>query len=189
MSSTPIKEEYKVVVMGDSLVAGYGLNLEGSLPYKLQQWLRDNKSNVLIEVAGLSGDTSFGLLNRLPFITKSKPDAAIIVIGGNDLLRGISPDKTKKNINEIVASLKQKGIFIMLVECEAPLSYGPAYQQQIKQIYRDMNGKDVILLPFILRYTLGKPQFMQADGIHPNAEGVNEIIKSIGPLVLKNLPK
>jgi acyl-CoA thioesterase-1 len=181
------QQKYRVVVMGDSLVAGYGLNVADSLPNQLQEWLVDHKVAVVIEAAGLSGDTSFGLLNRLPDIIKTHYDAAIVIIGGNDLLRAIAPDKTRTNITQIIAILKQQKMKVQLVKFEAHASYGSAYQNGFKRIYEEMEGRGVVLLPFILQYTLGNPSLMQADGIHPNIEGVKKIVAAIGPEVQRSL--
>lgn len=176
-----------IVAFGDSLFAGYGLAQDEGLAPSLDRALA--KAGVEVEVvnAGVSGDTSAAGLQRLAFTLDGqarKPDLVIIGLGGNDMLRGISPEQTRQNLDAILAELKRRNIPAMLCGMVAAPNMGPDYANAFNAIYRDLAEKyDVPLYPFTLEGVIGNRGLMLGDDIHPNARGVESIAERMAPVV------
>lgn len=174
--------ERRIVAFGDSLFAGYGLDPAQSYPARLEAALRAKGVNAKIANAGVSGDTSAAGLQRLAFTLDAqdkKPDLFILELGGNDLLRGLSPEETKANLGQMLEELKQRGIPVLLMGMRAPPNYGPEYQKQFDALYRDLAKQHgAALIPFWLEDIYREPELFQSDKIHPTAEGIERLVAS-----------
>ena len=174
----------RVVVFGDSLAAGYGLLPAEGFTAQLQNWAEaELETPVAIENAGVSGDTTAGGLARLSWtLGDYPPDAVIVELGGNDALRGINPAETKSNLAKILAKLTAADIHVLLAGMLAPRNMGADYAAEFEAIYPALaEDFDVVYLPFFLEGVAGERDLNQADGIHPNAEGVKKIVAHIAP--------
>jgi acyl-CoA thioesterase-1 len=174
----------KLVVLGDSLSAGYGLPAADAFPVKLQKALKDNGINVDMTNAGVSGDTTSGGLERLDWSVGEGTEAVILELGANDALRGIDPKVPRAALEQILTRLKARHIKVLLCGMLAPPNYGEQYAAQFNAIYPNLaNAFDVPLYPFFLQGVAGDARLNQADGIHPTAAGVDIIVKAILPTV------
>jgi acyl-CoA thioesterase-1 len=174
--------EQRILAFGDSLFAGYGLKEGESYPARLEAALRAKGVNAVMTNAGISGDTSAAGLQRLAFTLdaqEAKPDLFILELGGNDLLRGLSPDETKANISQMLEELKARDIPVLLMGMRAPPNYGPEYQAQFDALYRDLAKQHgAALIPFWLEDIYREPDLFQNDKIHPTAEGIERLVAS-----------
>lgn len=176
-----------VVAFGDSLYAGYSLaDGEGFAPV-LQRDLKAAGVAAQVFNAGVSGDTSAEGLARLAFVLDGqprKPELVIVGLGGNDMLRGLDPDRTRQNLDAILAELKTRGIPAMLTGMVAAPNMGPDFAERFNAIYPDLARKyGVPLYPFFLDGVIGQREMMLPDGVHPNAEGVTTLTAKVAPLV------
>ncbi|MCZ8136103.1 MAG: arylesterase [Porphyrobacter sp.] len=174
--------ERRILAFGDSLFAGYGLDPAQSYPARLEAALRAKGVNAKIANAGVSGDTSAAGLQRLAFTLDAqdkKPDLFILELGGNDLLRGLSPEETKANLGQMLDELKKRGIPVLLMGMRAPPNYGPEYQAQFDALYAELAKEHgASLIPFWLEDIYREPELFQADKIHPTAEGIERLVAS-----------
>ncbi len=172
--------ERRILAFGDSLFAGYGLDPAQSYPARLEAALRAKGVNAKITNAGVSGDTTAAGLQRLAFTLdaqSAKPDLFILELGGNDLLRGLSPEQTRANLGQMLAELKKRGIPVLLMGMRAPPNYGPEYQARFDALYRDLAKEHgAALIPFWLEDIYREPELFQADNIHPTAEGIERLV-------------
>lgn len=184
--------EPTIVALGDSLTAGYGLPEGEGLVPQLNAWLAAQGSTATVLNAGVSGDTSAGGLSRLDWSLTPETDALIVTLGGNDLLRGLPPEETAKNIDAIVKTATDRGLKVLLIPMEAPGNFGPDYKAQFDALYTtiaETYGAQ-ITQPFfrLLDAAATDPgqisQWMQPDGIHPNKDGVARIVATLGPTIL-----
>lgn len=178
-----------IAALGDSLTVGYGLDQGQGLVPQLEQWLRDQGADVTIINAGVSGDTTAGGLARVGWTLTPQVDAMIVALGGNDFLRGLDPAVSRANLDGILAAGQQAGVPMLLVGLEVGANYGPAYKRDFEANYTDLAANyDVPLYRDLfagMRATDSDLRaFMQADGIHPSAEGVALIVADIGPAIL-----
>jgi acyl-CoA thioesterase I len=174
----------KMVVLGDSLSAGYGLAGADAFPAKLQKALKARGIAVDMTNAGVSGDTSTGGRDRLDWSVPQGTQAVIVELGANDALRGTDPAVTRAAMSDIVAQLKARGIAVMLCGMLAPPNYGADFAARFNSIYPDIaKAYGVPLYPFFLDGVAGDAKLNQADGIHPTPEGVDIIVKNILPSV------
>lgn len=185
--------EVRILALGDSLFAGYGLQRGEGYPESLEAALRARGVNAKISNAGVSGDTTAGGLQRLAFTLNSqtqKPDLVIISLGGNDMLRGLQPQATRENLDAMLAELKKQGIPVMLMGMLAPPNLGADYRKQFDPIYPALAAKyKAALVPFFLQSVIDRPELLQQDHIHPTAQGIAEIVGATAPEVVKALPK
>lgn len=181
--------EIRVVALGDSLTHGYGLPAEDGFVPQLQAWLNANGApDAVVVNAGVSGDTTAGGLARLDWSLgpEGEADALIVELGGNDLLRAIDPAASRANLDAILAQAGARGLPVLLTGMRAPLNYGPDYKAEFDAIYPELAAKhDAIYDPFFLEGLVGSPELFQADGIHPNAAGVEKLVARFGPLALE----
>jgi acyl-CoA thioesterase-1 len=172
--------ERRILAFGDSLFAGYGLDPSQSYPAQLEGALRAKGVNAKIANAGVSGDTSAAGLQRLAFTLDAqaqKPDLFILELGGNDLLRGISPAETKANLGKMLDELEGRGIPVLLMGMRAPPNYGPEYQAQFDALYRDLaKAHGAALIPFWLEDIYREPDLFQDDRIHPTERGIERLV-------------
>ena len=184
--------EHTIIAFGDSLFAGYGLDPRDSYPEKLENALRAKGLNADVINAGVSGDTTAAGLNRLEFTLASQedaPDLFILELGGNDLLRGLSPEQTKANLGKMLAILQKQDIPVLLMGMRAPPNYGPEYQAQFDALYRDLAQEyGAALIPFWLEDIYREPELFQADRIHPTADGIERLVASTLGEVETTLP-
>jgi len=162
-----------IILFGDSLMAGYGLPQEKHLAIILQNNLNDSGFNVEVIDGSVSGSTSAGGLNRSEW-SLSQPDIDLMILGlgANDMLRGISPIETEKNLEKIIQIAKLKNIEIILAGMIAPTTHGFSYKKKFDNIYPKLAKKyDLNLIPFLLEGVALKPELNQDDGIHPNEKG------------------
>jgi acyl-CoA thioesterase-1 len=163
----------KVVVLGDSLTAGYGLLELQAFPALLQEKLNVDGYQWEVVNAGISGDTSAAGLQRVDWAL-SQGDVRILVLelGANDGLRGLPVTEMKKNLASIIELAQQKRVAVLLAGMEAPPNFGPEYTVSFRQVYRDLARQyNIKLLPFLLDKVAGEPSLNQSDGIHPNVDG------------------
>ncbi len=183
----PQGPERLILAFGDSLYAGYGLDRGQSLPDALQNRLRKDGINATIVNAGVSGDTSAAGRQRFAFALdnlKRKPDLVLLGLGGNDVLRQISPAETRANMTAMMDEAKRRGIPVMLTGMMAPPNLGPEYSSQFNGIWTDLaQTYHAMLYPFILDGVIGNAALMQADHVHPNRTGVDRITTRVAPLV------
>lgn len=174
----------KMVVLGDSLSAGFGLAGSDAFPEKLQKALKVNGIEVEMINAGVSGDTSSGGRDRLDWSVPQGTQAVIVELGANDALRGTDPALTRTALTDIVTRLKARGIAVLLCGMLAPPNYGSDYAARFNKIYPDLaSSAGVALYPFFLQGVAADVKLNQADGLHPTAEGVDVIVRNILPTV------
>jgi acyl-CoA thioesterase-1 len=172
----------RIVALGDSLMAGYGLPASAAFPEQLEKALKAKGAAVEISNAGVSGDTSSGGLSRLDWSVPDGTDAVIVGLGANDMLRGVDPKVTRKALETIVQRLKKRGIEVMLAGMRAPPNLGPDYARAFDTIYPDLaKAHDLVIYPFFLDGIAVDAKFNQRDGIHPTAEGIAEVVRRMVP--------
>lgn len=182
----------RITAFGDSLVQGYGLPQgQGWVP-QLQGWLDAQGEEVELINAGVSGDTTAGGAARIDWTLADAPDALIVALGGNDLLRGLAPEESRRNLTAIMEAAEAKALPVLLVGIQAPGNYGVDFKESFDGIYPDLAARfDALLHPDSLagiRAATGNDiqaagAYLQDDGIHPNAEGVALNVAAIGPKV------
>jgi acyl-CoA thioesterase I len=188
-------EPVTLVALGDSLTAGYGLadQSQGFVPM-LESWLKAKGHDVVVQNAGVSGDTTAGGLARVGWALGPDADAVIVTLGGNDLLRGIDPAESKRNLDGILKEATARKLPVLLVAMKAPGNFGPEYKAAFDAMYGELSTQYGALLveDFFggLRAAGADPsdpasfaKYMQADGLHPNPEGVKLIVDGLGPKV------
>jgi acyl-CoA thioesterase-1 len=187
-------EPVVLVALGDSLTAGYGLAPEEGLVPQLEGWLKASGAEVVVQNAGVSGDTTAGGLSRLDWALGPEADALMVTLGGNDMLRGVPPEEARGNLEAILVKAGERGLPVLLVGMTAPGNYGPEYKAAFDAMYPELAAAHgALLLPDFFDgfraagADLADPgsyaAWMQADGIHPNAEGVALIVAALGPKV------
>ena len=183
IGATPI-----IMVLGDSLVAGHGLPQGQAFPDILSNKLAADGIEVTMINAGVSGDTTAGGLARLDWSLAENPDGAIVVLGGNDLLRGLDPQASYNNLDTIINRLKDRKIKILLAGMQAPRNLGADYAAEFDRIYPALATKhDILFHPFFLEGVALVVDLNQADGMHPNQAGVDVIVEKIMPQVKRLL--
>ena len=177
----------RIVCLGDSLTAGYGLDPEEAFPSVLESMLREGGREVSVVNAGVSGDTSAGGMRRLPWIMQQQIDYLIIALGANDALRGQPVKNTAENLRQIIQTARQKqpDVSIILAGMRAPPNMGADYAMQFMEIFpRLAEEESVRLLDFLLEDVAARPELNLLDGIHPNAQGHRLIAESLVELIL-----
>ena len=180
--------QIKIMLYGDSLMAGYGLpqneNLSSVLPSKFNL----AESQLQIINASVSGNTSSNGLARLDWSLEDKPNIVILCLGANDMLRGIDPKLTKQNLNQIIEKMIQNGSKVILAGMRSPESMGQNYQQEFDLIYQELAEEhEVIFMPFLLEGVALEKDYLQSDYKHPNALGVKIMASNLYPYILKGM--
>lgn len=186
-----------IAALGDSLTQGYGLPPSDGLVPQLTDWLeKQGVEDVTLINAGVSGDTTAGGLSRVAWTLTPDVDAMIVTLGGNDVLRGIDPAVSKANIAGILDAAKEAEVDVLLIGMSAPGNYGPDYKEAFDNMYGELASQySALLVPRFFDGITGDStsehitpeqaqRFMQPDGIHPNAQGVRNIVDTIGPKLL-----
>ena len=183
-TSTLANDTPKIVVFGDSLVAGYQLPQGAGFPDRLQAVLTEKGISANIVGAGVSGDTTSGGLSRLAWSVPDDTDAVLLELGANDALRGLPPKLTAENLDKMLQQLTQRGIKVLLIGMLAPPNMGEDYAAEFNPIYGNLSAKyDVPLYPFFLDGVMTVDGMTLADGMHPNAKGVDVMVQGILPMV------
>ena len=184
-------EPVTIAALGDSLTQGFGLPAEQGFVPQLERWLVAKGADVQLINAGVSGDTTAGGLARAAWTLTPDVDAMIVTLGGNDLLRGIDPETSKANLKGILEAADSANVEVLLVGMQAPGNFGPEYKAAFDGMYPDLaEGFDTLYMESFFE-GLGTGdlsaarKYMQADGIHPNAEGVTKVVEAFGPRVLE----
>ena len=180
-----------MIAFGDSLYVGFNLPSDEGFAPTLERTLAAAGIKASVFNAGVSGDTSEAGLQRLAFTLDGlpkKPDLVIVGLGGNDMLRGISPATTRANLDAILAELKRRGIRAMLTGMLAAPNLGPDYASAFNTIYPELAKKyHVPLYPFFLEGVIGRRDLFLSDGIHPNGQGIKRVVDGVAPMVLRAL--
>lgn len=177
---------YRVVALGDSLTSGYGLSPAQSFPEQLQGYLQREGYSVRVENAGVSGDTTAGGLSRLESAIsgEQKPDLVIVALGANDMLRQLPEEDARVNIEKIIQKLQEKKIPVLLAGMKNPGLTTLVFRRSFGAFYEDLADEyDIPLYPYFLEGVALKGYLNQADGIHPNAQGVALVVEGVGPMV------
>lgn len=186
-ASVPDADAKLVVAFGDSLYAGYNLSQTQGFAPALERALGAKGVKAQVFNAGVSGDTSAAGLQRFAFTLDGlprKPDLVIVGLGGNDMLRGLSPEATRANLDAILAELRRRDIPAVLTGMLAAPNLGPDYAAAFNPIYPDLAKKyDAPLYPFFLEGVIGERGLMLPDGIHPNDRGVEAIAARVAPVI------
>ena len=169
----------RILLLGDSLSASYGMKQNQGWVYLLNQQLKTNNAPYQIINASISGETTAGGLSRLPgILSKQQIDYLLIELGGNDGLRGFPPKLIKHNLLQIINLAKQKNITVFLMNVKIPPNYGPRYNKMFSQVFVDVADQaNVSLLPFFLNTIAIHPELMQNDGIHPNIDAQPRLVE------------
>jgi acyl-CoA thioesterase-1 len=170
----------RIVFLGDSLTAGYGLAKEESVPSLIAAHLRADGYAYDVVNAGVSGDTSAGGLSRLDWSLDGDVRILVLELGANDGLRGLPVENLKRNLTDVISRAAARGIKVVLTGMEAPPNFGAAYTSEFRRVYRDLAREhDVTFVPFYLEGVAGIPSLNIADGMHPNAEGARIVERTI----------
>lgn len=183
-SNPVLAETLKLVVLGDSLSAGYQLDAGDSFPSQLSRALLERGHDITVVNAGVSGDTTSGGLSRLDWSVEADADAVIVELGANDMLRGIPPETTQANLEAIVTRLQERGIKVLLAGMMAQRNLGDDFAAKFDPIFKDIAEKhDTLFYPFFLEGVALNPDLNLSDGMHPNAQGVSVIVGNMLPTV------
>jgi acyl-CoA thioesterase-1 len=173
-----------VTVLGDSITAGLGLPARDALPAQLQATLERLGVKAVVRGAGVSGDTSGGGLARVDFSVGPDTTVCVVALGGNDLLQGADPSRTKANLRRIIDRLKARGIKVVLAGVRAPALIGASYAREFTNLYPSLARETgVSYHPDFVTGVVGVPRLMQRDGIHPNAAGARIVAERLAPTV------
>ena len=191
LSNAPLfADQVTLVAFGDSLTQGYGLPVKDGFVPQLQAWLTAAGEDVVVINAGVSGDTTAGGASRIDWTLTADVDALMVNLGGNDMLRGIDPQVSRKNLDAILAAAQDRNLPVLLISLRAPGNYGADFKVAFDAMYPDLAAKygsllaDNYFIPLIDPSSrLLDPALMQGDGIHPNAAGVAKAITGLGPKV------
>lgn len=191
LAALPAQAGMTIAALGDSLTQGYGLPMDQGFVPRLESWLQARGHAVQVLNAGVSGDTTAGGLSRVGWTLAGDVDAMIVALGANDMLRAVDPAVSRANLEGILSAADQAGVPVLLVGIGAPGNYGPAYKRDFEAMYPDLAAAhDALLVPDFLaglraaRDAGADPRaLMQADGMHPSAEGVERIVATLGPAV------
>ena len=191
----------KLLIFGDSLVAGYGLPPGVAFPDQLQEAFDQDNANIQIINGGISGDTMAGGASRIAWSLADRPDAVVVVLGGNDALRGLSTENMKAQLDAIITAIQDQNLPLLVAGMYAPANMGADYGTRFQQAFIDAIGDArkrleasanssshsgtgyLDFYPFFLDGVALEPMLNQSDGIHPNEKGVAEIVKRIKPSI------
>ncbi|MEM0907501.1 MAG: arylesterase [Pseudomonadota bacterium] len=174
-------EPVTIVALGDSLTAGYLLAPDAGFPAQLERALQADGLDVVVNDAGVSGDTTSGGLSRLDWSVGPEADAVIVALGGNDALRGLAPETTRQNLTAILDRLEARGLPVLLAGMLAPVNLGPGYGAEFAGVFEDLSTRDIVYYPFFLEGVAADPSLNLPDGIHPTEEGIAVMVDNIMP--------
>jgi acyl-CoA thioesterase-1 len=175
-------EPYKIVGVGDSLMAGYGLDAGQGFPERLEQALRAKGHDVVILNAGVTGDTTSGGRARLDWSVPDDADLVILELGANDMLRGVAPEITERNLDAMITRLRERRMAVLLVGMRAAPNLGADYQADFDAIFPRLARKhDIPLYGFFLDGVAADARYLLEDGMHPNAAGIDRMVERFAP--------
>ncbi|PNQ68053.1 arylesterase [Vibrio sagamiensis] len=179
----------KILILGDSLSAGYQMPLEQSWPSLLPNILSKQGKEVIVINGSISGDTTGNGLDRLPQLLKQhQPSLVVVELGANDGLRGFPPKLIASNLSKIIDVSKTSGANVILMQIRVPPNYGKRYSDMFYAIYPDLADKlDIFLMPFFLEQVITKPEWMMTDGLHPKPEAQPYIANFVAQELMKHL--
>ena len=190
-SSVAVAQDLRIAALGDSLTQGYGLMEQDGFVPQLQAWLNENGVAATVVNAGVSGDTTQGGLSRIEWTLTPDIGALIVALGGNDVLRGLDPAGSRANLRGILEGAQARDVPVLLIGMEAPGNYGPEYKRAFDAMYPELAAEfGAQHLESFFAGLMSESddhadlmQYMQPDGIHPNADGVMRIVEVVGPEV------
>ncbi|HMN51322.1 MAG: arylesterase [Xanthobacteraceae bacterium] len=181
-STLSFAQTIKIVALGDSLTAGFGLTGQEALPAQLEAALKRRGHDVEIANAGVSGDTASGGLARVDWSVPDGTDAVILALGANDMLRGVDPAVTKKALGDAIRRLRARNIDVMIAGMRAAPNLGADYAKKFDAMYEELAREyGVLLYPFLLDGVAAQRELIMADGLHPTAKGVSVMVERILP--------
>jgi acyl-CoA thioesterase-1 len=183
-------EPIKIMLYGDSLMAGYGLNQSENLSTALQSRLDSDGIRARLINASVSGNTSSNGLSRLEWSLGDEPDIVVLCLGANDMLRGLDPEQTKQNLESIITITRQIGAKVILAGMNSPINMGAKYQQQFDQVYPQLARQyGLVFMPFLLDGVALNKKYLQKDFKHPNKLGIRIIANNLYPYILQAIDK
>jgi acyl-CoA thioesterase-1 len=188
----PPKEKYEgtIVAVGDSLTEGLGVAEESAYPALLEKKLLENGYSFKVINAGISGETSSSTLSRINWVLTLKPDIVILVTGANDGLRGLDPELVKANLHQIIRTIREANVIVVLGGMQMVQNLGKDYTRAFADVYPQVAGtEDVVFIPFFLAGVAADPELNQPDGIHPTAEGYRKVANTVYPYVIEAIKK
>lgn len=184
LATTCDAKPLRIIAFGDSLTAGYLLPAQASFPSKLEKALKERGWDVEIINAGVSGDTTSGGLERLEWTISEGADGFILELGANDMLRGLEPKLVRQNLDAILKNLEARRITVLVAGMLASPTFGASYRTNFDRIYPELAAQyKARLYPFFLEGVMGDSSLVMADGLHPNANGIDKIVSGILPSV------
>lgn len=183
------KADIKILFLGDSLTAGFGVEQEEAFPTLIDQMLRKKGySNITVINAGISGSTTASAVSRLKWHARMRPDILFLALGANDGLRGLSLTAMEQNLGSAIEIALAEGMDVILAGMELPPNYGAEYSSDFRNIFKSLAEKHKItLMPYLLKDVGGFEQLNQPDGVHPNSEGYKIIAANVLPYILEKL--
>jgi acyl-CoA thioesterase-1 len=180
LTLTPLTFAKTVLVVGDSLTEGYGLDPDDAFPAHMERLLRPQIAGIKVINGGISGSTTASAEQRVKWFAKTKAEVIVFTLGANDGLRGVAVGESRKNLERAIRSARASGMKVLLAGMKLPLNYGRAYRQEFEAMYASLSKElQVPLLPFLLEGVGGVPAMNQADGIHPNKAGHQKIAENL----------
>ena len=180
------QDPIKIMLYGDSLMAGYGLPQKDNLASELSREIKSNDSTISFINASISGNTSKNGLSRVDWSLGDNPNIVILCLGANDMLRGLDPSLTKNNLDSIINKFINNNAIIILAGMQSPESMGPKYKKEFDAIYPDLSAQyNLIFMPFLLKGVALEKELLQADFKHPNANGIRVMADNLNPYILQ----
>ena len=180
------QDPIKIMLYGDSLMAGYGLPQKDNLASELSREIKSNDSTISFINASISGNTSKNGLSRIDWSLGDNPNIVILCLGANDMLRGLDPSLTKNNLDSIIKKFINNQAIIILAGMQSPESMGPKYKKEFDAIYPDLSAQyNLIFMPFLLEGVALEKELLQADFKHPNAKGIRVMADNLNPYILQ----
>ena len=181
-------ENYRILIIGDSLIQGYGMPKDKGFVNQLQKKILEKKDNILLINGGVSGDTTAGGLSRIDWSITDDINAVAISLGANDMLRGIPPNFSKENLSKIITKIKENNLPILLIGIRSIENYGTEYKNEFDSMFSDLADEfKVFLYPDLMAPILKKEKdlslYLQEDMLHPNEKGVEIIVQEILPTI------
>ncbi|MDC0597293.1 arylesterase [Candidatus Pseudothioglobus singularis] len=190
ISNVYAENSLKVMLYGDSLMAGYGLPQNENLASELTRNFKESNPSLTFINASISGNTSKNGLSRLDWSLGDKPNIVILCLGANDMLRGLDPALTNNNLNEIITKFKKNNVIVILAGMLSPESMGPVYQSAFDNIYPELSKKySLIFMPFLLEGVALEKGLLLADYKHPNAKGIEVIATNLNPYIVEAISR
>ena len=180
------QDPIKIMLYGDSLMAGYGLPQKDNLASELSREINSNDSTISFINASISGNTSKNGLSRVDWSLGDNPNIVILCLGANDMLRGLDPSLTKNNLDSIINKFINNNAIIILEGMQSPESMGPKFKKEFDAIYPDLSAQyNLIFMPFLLEGVALEKELLQADFKHPNAKGIRVMADNLNPYILQ----